>query len=63
MPRWGTKTMVKQNLSFEMKKYIPAFAMLLFLASILLTGCPDKSHQRPVPDYENMVDSGGDIEE
>ena len=55
--------MVKQNLSFEMKKYIPAFAMLLFLASILLTGCPDKSHQRPVPDYENMVDSGGDIEE
>jgi len=23
-------------------------------------GCPDYSHQRPVPDYENMTDSAGE---
>ena len=35
---------------------------LLILAFVLpmLAGCPDYSHQRPVPDYKNMVDGGGE---
>ncbi len=35
---------------------------LLILALVLpmLAGCPDYSHQRPVPDYKNMVDGGGE---
>ena len=37
---------------------------LLVVASLTLVGfagCPDYSHLRPEPDYENMVD-GGDAE-
>ena len=56
MPRWGTRKMAKLSLSFEMNRRISVFAMLLFGIAILLTGCPDRSYQRPVPDYENMVD-------
>jgi hypothetical protein len=26
----------------------------------MFAGCPDYSHLRPVPDYENMTDSGGE---
>lgn len=41
------------------KKKLPQ--ILILLASVLLfSGCPDYSHLRPVPDYENMVDGGGD---
>ena len=32
-------------------------------ACLLLTGCPDYSHLRPVPDYENMTDSGEETPE
>lgn len=28
---------------------------------ILCAGCPDYSHLRPVPDYANMTDGGGEI--
>ena len=30
------------------------------LAVLTITGCPDRSYQRPVPDYSSMSDSGGD---
>jgi len=35
--------------------------LLLVAAALTLvgfSGCPDYSHLRPVPDYENMVDGG-----
>ncbi len=31
---------------------------LLLLMLVFATGCPDRSHLRPVPDYENMTDTG-----
>lgn len=36
--------------------------MLIFtgLFALTITGCPDRSYQRPVPDYGSMSDSGGD---
>lgn len=33
---------------------------ILFLCAICFSGCPDYSHLRPEPDYENMTDSGYD---
>lgn len=38
--------------------------LLIFagLVALTITGCPDRSYQRPVPDYGNMSDSGGDEE-
>jgi len=30
------------------------------LALMLFSGCPDYSHLRPSPDYENMTDRGGE---
>jgi len=41
------------------------FFLALFAGTILLsaTGCPDYSHLREVPDYENMTDSAGEISE
>lgn len=39
-------------------------ALIVFgFLSVLLTGCPDRSHQRPVPDYSNMSDGGGGDED
>ena len=36
---------------------LPLLRLLVFtLSTILLCGCPDYSHLRPVPDYENMAD-------
>ena len=32
------------------------------LTIMFFSGCPDYSHLRPVPDYENMTDSGGETE-
>jgi len=35
--------------------------LMLILTIVSLScfvGCPDYSYQRPVPDYENMTDSG-----
>jgi len=33
--------------------------MILVIASLcVFSGCPDYSYQRPVPDYENMTDTG-----
>ena len=35
--------------------------LMLLVASLTLigfSGCPDYSHLRPEPDYENMVDGG-----
>ena len=39
--------------------------MLIFtgLFALTITGCPDRSYQRPVPDYGSMSDSGGDEDE
>lgn len=37
--------------------------ILLATCSLTLTGCPDRSHQRPVPDYNNMVDNAESEEE
>ena len=54
----------KQDLNFEMKKLISRVPILLFVISaVALSGCPDRSHQRPVPDYQNMTDQGGEVEE
>jgi len=32
----------------------------LFVGLACFTGCPDYSHLREVPDYENMTDGGGE---
>lgn len=40
-----------------------ACAVFFSLFLLGLSGCPDYSHQRPVPDYENMVDGGGEADE
>ena len=37
------------------------FVLVFAFAAILVAGCPDYSHQRPVPDYKNMTD-GGEVE-
>ncbi len=34
-------------------------ACAILLGCVTLTGCPDYSHQRPVPNYKDMTDSGG----
>ena len=35
--------------------------LILVIASLgMFSGCPDYSHLRPVPDYENMTDGGGE---
>jgi hypothetical protein len=33
------------------------------LALMFFAGCPDYSHLRPVPDYENMTDGGGETDQ
>lgn len=46
-----------------MKKLISiAMTILMAITVVSLTGCPDRSHQRAVPDYENMTDGGGEVE-
>lgn len=43
-----------------MNRKFQLFAVLfLGLVALSFTGCPDRSHQRPVPDYDSMSDSGG----
>ena len=42
-----------------MKRILLLFLLLVGLASF--TGCPDYSHLRDVPDYENMTDGGAEI--
>ena len=38
--------------------------LILTVASLsCVAGCPDYSHQRPVPDYDNMTDSGSEAED
>ena len=32
--------------------------ILTIVSLICFVGCPDYSHQRPVPDYKNMTDGG-----
>ena len=32
--------------------------VLMAVGCVIACGCPDTSYQRPVPDYENMTDSG-----
>ena len=42
-------------------RFALAKRLLTLMASLLLlglSGCPDYSHLRPAPDYENMVDGG-----
>ena len=41
------------------------FVAVLFLGFVALSfcGCPDRSHQRAVPDYGSMSDSGGGDED
>ena len=47
-----------------MKQRILSLAILLLsVASLTITGCPDRSYQRPVPDYSNMSDAGSDEED
>jgi len=39
----------------------PVFRLIalgIALASVSFAGCPDYSHLKSVPDYENMTDSG-----
>jgi len=50
-------------MSFNMKRLKLLPLILLSFIGLVLTGCPDKSHQRPVPDYSNMSDSGGTEED
>lgn len=40
-----------------MKKLIVAFALMMFVT--VLTGCPDRSYMRPVPDYSQHGDPPG----
>lgn len=44
----------------QVKKVSSLPILALALLAPLAAGCPDYSHQRPVPDYENMVDGGGE---
>ena len=44
-----------------MKRFLMFFLILVSLSCF--TGCPDYSHQRPVPDYENMTDGAGGSDE
>jgi len=36
-----------------------ALIILVAIATLSFSGCPDYSHLRPVPDYKNMTDDGG----
>jgi len=37
-----------------------AAALILGVIALTFSGCPDRSHQRPVPNYDAMSDGGGD---
>ena len=39
------------------------FRIIYVVLLLVFTGCPDYSHLRPVPDYENMVDPGEEAAE
>ena len=39
------------------------FVLLAILSLFLFSGCPDYSHLRDVPDYENMSDGNGEFSE
>jgi len=44
-----------------MRRAVYCWASLIgFICLPLFAGCPDYSHQRPVPDYGDMNDSGSD---
>ncbi len=46
-----------------MQRICSFIACLLFVAFVIsLSGCPDRSHQRAVPDYGSMTDQGSEIE-
>ena len=38
-----------------------AFLAIGFV-TLMTCGCPDDSHQAPVPDYSNMTDTGDELE-
>ncbi len=54
-PVWPNKKHVTQPLIAMMKRW---FVLALLAACLTMTGCPDRSHLRSVPDYKNMTDEG-----